>query len=73
MCQYTFHVEAAGDAPEELIRRIHETGMRAGVGVKPGTPVSAVEHLGDSADMILIMTVEPVRNLKFLYKGPMPS
>ena len=58
------YVKAAGDDPEGLIRRIHETGMRAGVGVKPGTPVSAVEHLGDSVDMILVMTVEPVRNVE---------
>lgn len=57
--QYTFHLEAAADAPLDLVRRIHETGMRAGVGIKPGTPVSAVEHLGDSVDMILVMTVEP--------------
>ena len=61
--QYTFHIEAAGSDPEGLIRRIHETGMRAGVGLKPGTPVSVVEHLGDSVDMILVMTVEPVRNV----------
>ena len=60
--QYTFHLEAAADAPLDLVRRIHETGMRAGVGIKPGTPVSAVEHLGDSVDMILVMTVEPVRS-----------
>jgi len=57
--QYTFHIEAAGSDPEGLIRLIHETGMRAGVGLKPGTPVSAVEHLADSVDMILVMTVEP--------------
>ena len=33
--------------------------MLAGVAVKPGTPISAVEHLLESVDLVLVMTVEP--------------
>ena len=61
--QYTFHYEAAADAveAEEICRSIREAGMRAGVGLKPGTKVQVVEELveKDVADMVLIMTVEP--------------
>ncbi|KAJ3290294.1 hypothetical protein HDU79_003396 [Rhizoclosmatium sp. JEL0117] len=55
---YTFHVEAHAN-PAALIEKIHAAGMKAGVAVKPGTPVEAVLPFADKADMILIMTVEP--------------
>ncbi len=54
----TFHAEAATD-PVGLARRIRDLGARAGVAVKPGTPVEPyLEHL-DEFDQILVMTVEP--------------
>ncbi|KAJ3031220.1 UNVERIFIED_CONTAM: hypothetical protein HDU68_005826 [Siphonaria sp. JEL0065] len=55
---YTFHVEAHAD-PAALISKIKAAGMKAGVAVKPGTPVEQVLPFADKADMILIMTVEP--------------
>jgi ribulose-phosphate 3-epimerase len=33
--------------------------IRAGISIKPGTPVSAVLPYAADADMILVMTVEP--------------
>lgn len=36
--QYTFHVEATTE-PKKLIRQIKEAGMKAGIAVKPKTPV----------------------------------
>ncbi|KAJ3126071.1 hypothetical protein HK100_010448 [Physocladia obscura] len=55
---YTFHVEAHAD-PSALIDKIHAAGMKAGVAVKPGTPVEEVIPFAEKADLILIMTVEP--------------
>jgi ribulose-phosphate 3-epimerase len=54
----TFHLEAA-HAPVRLAREIRRQGARAGVGLKPATPVDAVGDLVDEIDMILIMSVEP--------------
>nr|CAD7592903.1 unnamed protein product [Timema genevievae] len=56
--QYTFHIEATDDVPL-ICRKIRESGMKVGIGLKPGTAVSIVEKYVDLADMILIMTVEP--------------
>lgn len=56
--QYTFHIEAT-EKPLELCRKIHEVGMKVGIGLKPKTPVEVVEEFIEEADMVLIMTVEP--------------
>lgn len=56
--QYTFHLEAAGDVPA-LVRQIREAGMKVGIALKPGTDVESVLPFVPSADMVLIMTVEP--------------
>ncbi len=54
----TFHLEAAEDA-EDLIEQIHGLGCRAGMSIKPQTPVEAVRKYLKSLDMLLVMTVEP--------------
>eukprot|EP00760_Papus_ankaliazontas_P027140 PhM_4_TR316/c0_g1_i2/m.64433/K01783/rpe, RPE; ribulose-phosphate 3-epimerase len=56
--QYTFHIEAT-EKPRELIQQIRATGMRVGVALKPGTPLSAIDAIVGDVDMVLIMTVEP--------------
>ncbi|CAG8471089.1 6467_t:CDS:2 [Paraglomus occultum] len=56
---YTFHIEAAGEDSKALIDKIHEHGMRAGVAVKPKTPIETVFPIADVMDMCLVMTVEP--------------
>ncbi|KPJ02843.1 PREDICTED: ribulose-phosphate 3-epimerase [Papilio xuthus] len=56
--QYTFHIEPITNV-EEICRKIKEHGMKAGVAIKPGTPVEEVEEYISVADMVLIMTVEP--------------
>ncbi|CEQ43227.1 SPOSA6832_05137, partial [Sporobolomyces salmonicolor] len=59
---YTFHIEAL-EKPElahELVDLIHSTGMRAAVAISPDTPSSAItDALGESVDMLLVMTVVP--------------
>ena len=54
----TFHAEATED-PVALARRIRAIGSRAGVALKPGTPVEPYLDLLDEFDQVLIMTVEP--------------
>lgn len=54
----TFHLEAAEDA-DELIDQIHALGCKAGLAIKPQTPVEAVRKYLHKLDMLLVMTVEP--------------
>jgi ribulose-phosphate 3-epimerase len=54
----TFHVEAA-HAPIRLARAIRAAGARAGLALKPATPVEPYADLLPEIDMLLVMTVEP--------------
>jgi ribulose-phosphate 3-epimerase len=54
----TFHAEAAA-APVRLARELRRLGARAGVALKPATPVEPFVDLLPEIDMILVMTVEP--------------
>lgn len=54
----TFHVEAAG-APIRLAREIRAQGARAGMALKPATPVEPYAEMLAELDMLLLMTVEP--------------
>lgn len=54
----SFHLEAASD-PGAVISAIKACGKKAGIAVKPATPVSAVFPYAEDVDMILVMTVEP--------------
>ena len=54
----TFHLEAAPDVCA-VIDEIHSIGKRAGLSIKPGTPVEELIPYLDKVDMILVMTVEP--------------
>ena len=52
----TFHVEAAA-APVRLARELRERGARAGMALKPATPVEPYADLLGELDMVLMMTV----------------
>lgn len=54
----TFHLEACVD-PRAAIAEIKATGAKAGVSIKPATPVEAVFGYLDELDMVLVMSVEP--------------
>jgi ribulose-phosphate 3-epimerase len=54
----TFHAEAAA-GPIRLAREIRAAGARAGLAVRPATPVEPYADLLPEIDMLLIMTVEP--------------
>ena len=54
----TFHLEATENA-KEVIDRIHEAGVQAGISIKPGTPVEEVYPYLSQVEMVLVMSVEP--------------
>ena len=54
----TFHIEACKH-PKEVIESIHLRGKKAGIAIKPGTPVDELRPFFGLADMFLVMTVEP--------------
>ena len=54
----TFHVEIEEPIAPTL-EAIHAAGRAAGLAIKPGTPVSALEPYAEMLDIVLIMTVEP--------------
>ena len=56
----TIHVEA--DQPQntlEALDKIHALGCKAGIVLKPKTPVEAAIPYLEKCDMVLVMTVEP--------------
>ncbi|MDV5999077.1 ribulose-phosphate 3-epimerase [Kocuria rhizophila] len=54
----TFHAEAAA-APVKLARELRAAGAKAGLAVRPATPVEPYLDLLPELDMLLVMTVEP--------------
>ncbi len=54
----TFHDEAAANA-EMLIAQIHHLGKKAGISIKPGTPIESIEPILGKLDLVLVMSVEP--------------
>lgn len=54
----TVHLEACSD-PITTLRSIRARNVRAGLAIKPHTPIEAVEELLTEIDMLLVMTVEP--------------
>ncbi|RLY94868.1 ribulose-phosphate 3-epimerase [Kocuria tytonicola] len=54
----TFHAEAAM-APVKLARELRAAGAKAGLAVRPATPIEPYLDLLPELDMLLVMTVEP--------------
>ena len=54
----TFHIEEEKH-PLRLIDHIRKNGVGPGIVLNPHTPVSAIEHIIDEVDMVLLMSVNP--------------
>lgn len=54
----TVHAEA-GPHLDRSLQAIRAAGCRAGVSLNPGTHESAIEHVMDRLDLVLLMTVNP--------------
>lgn len=57
----TFHYEACKDIKEveEVIDIIHSNGAKAGLSVKPNTPIEVIYPVLHKLDLVLVMSVEP--------------
>lgn len=56
----TVHLEAPDVRPvADTLRAIRARGVKAGLSIKPKTPVAAVRELLPLCDLLLVMTVEP--------------
>ncbi|MCC9177919.1 ribulose-phosphate 3-epimerase [Arthrobacter sp. zg-Y750] len=58
LASVTFHVEAS-TAPIKLARDLRDRGAKAGMALRPATPVEPYLDMLPELDMLLIMTVEP--------------
>lgn len=56
--QIVFHAETA-DHIDGLINKIHSAGVRAGVALKPSTPLSSIDYVLEKCDTILLMLINP--------------
>lgn len=54
----TIHVEATKD-PEKLLKTIRALNCKAGITLRPGTPLKEILPYIKFVDLVLIMTVEP--------------
>ena len=54
----TVHAEA-GPHLHRSLQAIRAEGKRAGVAINPATPVSAIRHVIDIVDLVLVMSVNP--------------
>ena len=68
----TFHAEADSDI-EKTIDLILASGKKAGLSVKPKTPVEAVYPYLDKLSMVLVMTVEPGFGGQSFMESTMPK
>ncbi|WP_435300021.1 ribulose-phosphate 3-epimerase [Timonella sp. A28] len=68
----TFHAEAA-TAPIRLARELRRLGARAGMALRPATPVEPFLDVLSEIDMLLIMTVEPGFGGQSFIEGMLPK
>ena len=65
----TAHAEA-GPHTHRTLQAIRNAGVKAGLALNPGTPVSEVEYHLDMVDLICVMTVNPgFGGQKFIHSG----
>ncbi|MBS3994306.1 MAG: ribulose-phosphate 3-epimerase [Alkaliphilus sp.] len=54
----TVHIEASRHI-HRTIQNIKSYGIKAGISLNPGTPISAIECILEEVDMVLVMSVNP--------------
>lgn len=66
----TFHIECEDD-PVKMLEAIEKSGAKAGMAIKPGTPVEALYPYGGRLHSVTVMTVEPGFGGQKLMEGPL--
>lgn len=56
--QITFHAETQPHI-DGMLNRIHAEGVRAGVALKPATPLSTLDYVLEKCDTVLLMLINP--------------
>ena len=56
--QIVFHIESASHV-DGLLNKIHNAGIRAGVALKPSTPLTELEYIINKCDAVLLMLINP--------------
>lgn len=56
--QIVFHIETC-DHVDGMLNYIHSKGLRAGVALKPSTPLYELEYVLDKCDAVLLMLINP--------------
>ncbi len=56
--QITFHAETQPHI-DGMLNRIHDHGVRAGVALKPSTPLSTLDYVLEKCDTVLLMLINP--------------
>ncbi len=56
--QLIFHAETEAHIDRRLAM-IHERGVRAGIALKPSTPLQTLEYVIDRCDVVLLMLINP--------------
>lgn len=56
--QIVFHAETQPHI-DGMLNRIHEKGVRAGVALKPSTPLAELEYVLEKCDTVLLMLINP--------------
>jgi ribulose-phosphate 3-epimerase len=67
-----FHQEILADK-KKLAKEIKNSGVKAGVSIKPKTSVEEIEGLLPYVDLILVMTVEPGFGGQFFMEDMVPK
>ena len=56
--QITFHAETAPHI-DGMLNRIHAAGVKAGVALRPATPLSTLDYVLEKCDTVLLMLINP--------------
>ena len=72
---YTFHIEACRDEKEarQCISYLHSKGKRAGIAIKPATPVESIAPYLADIDLVLVMSVEPGKGGQAFMESSLPK